>query len=212
MKLRTVSLVVVALVAGTLNASFAQAKPGGKPVSVTHYFHGTQDVGEVQSETEGFGVMNTTPPTGTSARSFGLTNYVGGPNTECAGNSLFPVWIGAVNGTPTGNATVQLFLQTYGTGGSFEVRLFSNVEEQACNEEYPGDIGSETVTFASGQNKATVVLKNINRKHKPVASLMLQVTPVLTVPPYVARVQYDSTTANSHITFNCVPKAGKKTC
>jgi hypothetical protein len=212
MKLRTLSLVAVAVVACAMNTSLAQAKPAAaKPVSVTHYFHGTQQFGEVESQTDGFGVMNSTPPTGTSARSSGLTNYVGGPNTQCAGNSLFPVWVGAVDGTPTGNATVELFLQTAGSG-SFEVRLFANVDAQACNADYPGDIGAETVAFTSGQDKATVVIKNINRKGKPVSSLMLQVTPVVGAPPYIARVQYDATTANSHITFSCLPKAGKKAC
>jgi hypothetical protein len=203
-----VSILAVAAVAGVLNAPLAQAKP--KPVTVTQYLHGTNDIGEVQGQTDGYGVMDAKAPTGTSAKSYGITNYVGGPNTECAGNALFPVWVGAVNGTPTGDAKVDLFLQTVGSG-SFEVRLFANVEEQLCNEEYPGVMASETVTFTNGQAKASVVLKNINRKRKPVGSLMLQVTPVLSVPPYIARVQYDATTVNSHISFSCVPKSGK-TC
>jgi hypothetical protein len=207
-------LVASALVGGAVNASLAQAKPRGpKPVTVTHFLHGTQSYGEAQKPAgQGdYAVMNASAPTGTSARSSGITNYVGGPNTDCAGNSLFPVWIGAVDGAPTGDAKVELFLQTAGSG-SFEVRLFADVEEQLCNETYPGDIGAETVTFTSGQDKATVVLKYINRKHKPLHSLMLQVTPVLTAPPYIARVQYDSTAANSRITFSCLPKAGKKSC
>jgi hypothetical protein len=212
MKPRTPSIVVSALVLAVVGAPLAHAKPAApKPVSITHYFHGTQDIGEVQSETDGYGVMNATPPTGTSARSSGITNYVGGPNTECAGNSLFPVWVGAVDGTPTGDATVDLFLQTAGSG-SFEVRLFANVDAQACNEEYPGTIGSEVVNFTNGQASAKVVLKKINPKGKPVGSLMVQITPVLNPPPYIARVQYDATAFNSRITFSCLPKAGKKTC
>ena len=203
------ALVVTALVGGAVNASMAQAKP--KPVLVTQYLHGTQDLGEVQGQTEGYGVMDAKAPTGTSARSYGLTNYVGGPNTECAGNSLFPVWVGAIDGTPTGDMKVDLFLQTAGSG-SFEVRVFGNVEEQLCNEDYPGALASETVTFTSGQDKASVVLKNFNRKGRPVGSLMVQVTPVLAAPPYIARVQYDATSVNSRITFSCLPKPGKKTC
>lgn len=205
------TLVAVGVAAGVLTATAAPAKP--KPVTVTHYFHGTQQFGELQRPLgQGeFAVMNSTPPAGTSPKSSGLTNYVGGPNTECAGNSLFPVWIGKVDGTPTGDAKVELFLQTTGSG-SFEVRLFNDVEEQLCNANYPGAMASETVTFTSGQDKATVVLKKINRKAKPMRSLMLQLTPVVTAPPYFARVQYDATTANSRITFSCLPKAGKKSC
>ena len=203
------ALVVTALVGGAVNASMAQAKP--KPVLVTQYLHGTQDIGEVQGQSEGYGEMNSTPPTGTSARSYGITNYVGGPNTECAGNSLFPVWVGAIDGTPTGDMKVDLFLQTAGSG-SFEVRVFGNVEEQLCNEEYPGVLASETVSFTSGQDKASVVIKKFNRKGKSFGSLMIQITPVLAAPPYIARVQYDSTAANSRITFSCLPKAGKKSC
>ncbi|MDX6199111.1 MAG: hypothetical protein QOJ79_2262 [Actinomycetota bacterium] len=213
MKPRTLCLVAVAVVASALTAPLAQAKPAAKPVAITQYLHGTQQYGELQKPAgQGdYAVMDGKAPAGTSARSSGVTNYVGGPNTECAGNTLFPVWVGAVDGTPTGNATVDLFLQTAGSG-SFEVRLFSNVGEQLCNADYPGTIGSETVTFTSGQDKATVVLKNINPKHKPVGSLMLQITPVLSAPPYVARVQYDATAANSRITFSCLPKAGKTSC
>src|SRR3954469_3388358 len=166
MRLPALSLVVVALVAGAVAAPGAQAKP--KPVTMTQYFHGTQPLGELESPagTGGFASMDAKAPTGSDARSSGVTNYVGGPNDQCAGNSLFPVWVGTVDGTPTGNATVELFLQTGGSG-AFEVRLFSNVNEQLCNEDYPGTIGSETVTFDTGQDKATVVLKNINPKHKP---------------------------------------------
>jgi hypothetical protein len=204
-------MVAVSVAAGLVTATAAPAKP--KPVTVTHFLHGTQQYGEAENfaGTGAFPVMNSTPPTGTSARSSGITNYVGGPNTNCAGNSLFPVWVGAVDGAPTGDAKVQLFLQTAGSG-SFEVRLFADVDAQQCNEAYPGDIGSETVAFTSGQDKATVVIKNINRKHKPLHSLMLQVTPVVGAPPYFARVQYDATTANSSITFSCLPKPGKKSC
>ena len=205
------SILAVAVVAGVLNAPLAQAKP--KPVTVTQYLHGTQSFGELQRPfgQGDFAVMDSTAPTGTSARSSGLTNYVGGPNTECAGNSLFPVWIGAIDGTPTGDAKVDLFLQTYGSG-AFEVRLFANVTEQLCNADYPGALASETVTLTNGQDKASVVLKNFNRKGKPMGSLMMQLTPVVTAPPYVARVQYDAASVNSRITFSCLPKPGKKTC
>jgi hypothetical protein len=209
-----VLFVAVATVAGgAVSASAAPAKPKAKPVAMTHYFHGTEQLGELQSPPvvgSGYAKMDATAPTGTSARSSGVTNYVGGPNTECAGNSLFPVWVGAVDGTPTGDATVELFLQTAGSG-SFEVRLFADVTEQACNEAYPGAIASETVTFTNGQTTAKVLLKKINPKGKPLGSLMVQVTPVLG-PPYIARVQYDATSAASRISFSCLPKAGKKTC
>ena len=203
------SILVVTLVGGALNASVAQAKP--KPVTVTHYLHGTQDLGELQSPlgTGEYATMNSTAPTGGSARSAGVTNYVGGPNTECAGNTLFPVWVGNVNGTPTGDATVELFLQTAGSG-SFEVRLFADVNEQLCNESYPGALASETVAFTTGQTSAKVAFKKLNPKGKPIHSLMLQVTPVLGAP-YLARVQYDATTAASKFTFSCLPKSGK-TC
>ena len=209
MKLRTLtSIALIALLGGAFNATTAQAKP--KPVTLTHYFHGTQQLGEVGNETDGYGVMDATAPTGSSARSAGVTNYVGGPNTECAGNALFPVWVGNIDGAPTGDATVELFLQTAGSG-SVEVRLFADVTEQACNEDYPTPLGSETFTVATGQTSAKVVIKKINPKGKPVHSLMVQVTPVLGAP-YIARVQYDATTAASKITFSCLPKPGKKAC
>ena len=209
MKRTTVlGIVLVSLTAGALQASAAPAK---KPVKMAYFLHGTQDIGEIEAQTGDYPVMDAKAPTGSAARSYGATNYVGGPNTECAGNKLFPVWIGAVDGAPVGDATVELFLETHGAG-TLDVRLYADVDAQACNADHPTPIGSQTVTLADGQSKATVVLKNINRKAKPVTSVMLQVTPIPAAPPFISRVQYDSTGAASKVTFTCLPKAGKKTC
>ena len=202
------ALVLVSLTGGALNAS---AAPKPKPVKMTYFLHGTQDIGEVDAQTGDYPVMDAKAPTGTSPRSYGATNYVGGPNTECAGNKLFPVWLGAVDGAPVGDAVVDLFLETHGAG-SLDVRLYADVDAQACNAEHPTPIGSQVVTLKDGQTKATVTLKNINRKAKTFGSLMLQVTPSLSAPPFIARVQYDATTTASKIAFTCLPKAGKKTC
>lgn len=202
-------IVLVSLIGGAMTASAAPAKV--KPVKMTQFLHGTQDIGEVQARTDGYGVMDAKAPTGSTAKTWGVANYVGGPNTECAGNSLFPVWIGAVSGAPVGDAVVELFLDTKGSG-SLEIRLYADVDAQACNADHPVPIGSQIVSVQSGTGKVAITLKNINKKAKPLSSMMLQVTPVLSAPPYSSRVQYDSTTTPSRITFTCLPKAGKKTC
>lgn len=212
--------VVLAVVISSLAVSAATAtaapkvKAKPKPVPVTLFLHGTQSFGEADNTivTGEFPTMDLTAPTGTQARSRGVTNYGAGPNTKCAGNSLFPVWVGALAGTPTGDVTVDLFLQSAGSG-TFEVRLFADIAEQACNDAYVEPIGSATFAIANGAQTAKIVLKGVNKKAKPVTSLMLQVSPA-TVPaaPFITRIQYDSVAMNSRITMSCLPNIGKKAC
>jgi hypothetical protein len=195
---------------GAATATAAPKKP--KPVTMTYYFHGTQEVGEVQGQTEGFGTMDATKPTGSAAKSYGVTNYVAGPNSECAGNSLYPVFVGNIDGAPTGNAELELFIQGAGSG-SIEARIFADVFEQACNEAYVPPLASATFAVPNGPATVKVNLKNLNKKGKNFSSLMVQLSQAeLLAPPFVARVQYDAASVASKLTFTCVPKAGKKTC
>lgn len=163
--------------------------------------------------------MDAKAPTGTSTRHAGVTNYAAGPNGSCAGNYLFPVWLGDVQGAPTGDAKVTLFLTSTGNA-SLEVRLFADVEAQLCNADSPQPLGVGTAVMVPGESTLTVNIKGINKKNKMIKKLMVQVMPTymptigppLTLPPFVARISYDSTTAKSAITSACLPRPGKKTC
>ncbi|MCA1823532.1 MAG: hypothetical protein LC640_04570, partial [Frankia sp.] len=105
------------------------------------------------------------------------------------------------------------------TGGSVDVRLFRDVDAQACNADYPDPIGEASVAVPTGQaSKVTVAIPGINKKAKAAKFvLMLQISPSLgtgglIVPPHVTRIRYDSTAANSSLTFSCIPNAGAKAC
>lgn len=208
------ALTASCLAASAVTATAAPAKP--KPVTQTFFFHGTQSFGELENsplEEPVYPVMDATAPTGTTAKSSGITNYVAGPNGQCSGSTLFPVWVGAISGAPTGDATVELVLQTV-VPGSIQVRLFTDIASQSCNEDYVPPIGSATTTLTAGQTSAKLVIKGINKKLKPFSSLMVQVSPAAALePPFLARVQYDATNAQSKLTFSCIPtKKGAKSC
>jgi hypothetical protein len=215
---RTLALAVVfsALTVTAVSATAAPKAKGPKPVTVVHHFHGDQPTGEVHYvnalNTPGFQVMDTTAPTGASAKSAGVTNYTGGPNTDCSGNELFPVWSGAINGAPVGDVTVDLVLQGVVGGGQVEVKVFADIFEGGCNELAVPALGGTTITLASGQTSAKAVIKGINKKAKAYSSLLVQVSPVPLQPPFIARVAYDAASADSKMTFTCIPKAGKKAC
>ncbi|MHB8340275.1 MAG: S53 family peptidase, partial [Mycobacteriales bacterium] len=78
---------------------------------VTYYLHGSQVVDEVGSPpiaSSGYLSMDASGPSGT-AKSHQITSYVLGPNTNCAGNNFFPVWLGALHGTVRGTITIKLY-------------------------------------------------------------------------------------------------------
>jgi hypothetical protein len=54
-----------------------------------------------------------------------ITNYLVGPNDQCAGNNLFPVWIGDVKGTVVGK--MKLTFTAVSTPGKVDVRVWPDV-------------------------------------------------------------------------------------
>lgn len=210
-----VALSVALVTTGAVTASAAPKPKAVKPVPTTWFLHGTQQFGELENPDitdPTYMTMDAKAPTGTSARSAGVTYYVAGPNTNCAGNTLFPVWVGTLAGAPTGDATVELPVQVAGSG-SIEIRLFADVFGQACNDAYEPPIGSVVVPVSSGMTSVKAVLKGINKKKRVIGSLMLQVSPAETLaPPHVTRIQYDATSAQAKLAFTCQPKPGAKAC
>ena len=102
-------------------ATAAKKKPAAKPVETKLFFHGTLPSGEVEVESNPGVYLRMTPAeaSGSEPKSYQLTNYFAGPNTECAGNALFPVWVGSTAGKIVGDLKVTL--HTIATGGSVEV-------------------------------------------------------------------------------------------
>ena len=225
--------VVSGLVAGLVLSAFVapgiakkpKPKPKPKPVETSLWFHGTQEIGEVsaaqyqvESITGGgtYNTMDATEPTG-GGSSMGITTYAAGPNTNCAGNSLFPVWVGDFIGTIKGDIKVTFF--TTSMPAQVDVRVWPDILATTCNETYPPAARELRVDVPSGDGKVEAVLEG--EDFTSAAKLMVQISPATMadpagterpIPPFVGRVFYDSPTKNSGISFACIPPKGSKTC
>lgn len=205
-------LLALCLLTGALALPAAAAKkkkkpPAPQPVPVVLYMHGTQTLGEadyVEASANGvFMKMDTTE--GSGEKSVQFLNYVAGPNSECAGNSIFPVWIGDVAGTIVGD--VKVTFGTVATPGDVQVRLWPDQVGQACNADYPVAARDGNVAVGAGPATTEAVLSGLD--FSPTIKLMLQINAVIggTVE---GRIMYD--TADAKVEFMCIPPAGKTSC
>ena len=188
-----------------------KAKPKApKPIPMTFFMHGTDTFGEAGSNlaTGEYHLLDKNPSTGSSSKSHQVFNYVGGPNTNCAGNSLFPTFVGELSGDVTGDMTVT-FGALAGPATQVNVQVFQDVEGIACNADFPKVASSLTVDVPMGRGTVTAVLKNLKLKSKK--TFMVQFAPLPTSAGQ-ARVFFDSTADNSSVAFSCLPRAPKKTC
>jgi len=158
--------------------------------------------------------MDPSEPSGSEPKSKQLTNYVAGPNTECAGNELFPVWVGNLTGTVKGD--VKVTFHTISTpAAAVDVRIWPDVNSQLCTQEtlgafdYPEPAGEVRVNLPPGPGSTEAVIERVN--FKAGSLLMLQLTPVVE-GPFVGRVLYDSTQFVSKIELKCTPVGRAKSC
>lgn len=210
MKRSLIVVLVVGLIAGLALAAPAEAKKKKKkatPVQVKLYAHGTQQFGEAEIADAASGIymkMDTTEPTGAQPKSMGLLNYGGGPNTLCAGNALFPVWVGDVTGTIVGNVTVNLS-SIAGPASQVEVRIWPDVSGQACNDTYPEPPAAVTVDLPAGPGETEAVIEGVN--FPATAKLMMQVSPVIPGTTQ-GRILYDAPANATSVSFSCIPATG----
>ena len=135
---RIAALLAVACVA----AAFVAPAEAGKVKTFKHtvYLHGTQQAGEAEAPDTWVGgiwmKMDGTKPAGDPPKSVFVTNYVGGPNTNCSGNGLLPVWAGDMKGTIKGTVTVALHTVA-SPAASLEARLYPDANG-GCNESRDG--------------------------------------------------------------------------
>jgi hypothetical protein len=219
MKKAIVLALTLALVAGAISAPAAlagkkkkkKAPVAAAPVTTKLFMHGSSPLGEIDAadhiQAGTYFTMDATA--GSSEKSMGLVNYVGGPNTACAGNSLFPVWTGRVVGTITGD--VKVTFDAMSSPGKVDVRIWPDIVTQACNEAYPEPAGHVTVDLPPAKGPVEAVIKGVNFPAQ--AILMVQITPVLPTEggtPFLGRMFYD--TEASSIEFSCTPSAGASSC
>ena len=202
-------IVTLALVAGLVGAGLAavpaQAKKA-KPVKVTLYAHGTMPAGEAEAADGLSGIfmkMDTTEPAAGAPKSMGVTNAAATPNPNCAGNPLFPVWVGDVAGTIKGD--IKFTFDVISSPGQVEVRVWPDIMASSCNESYPDAQGQVIVDLPPGAGKVEAVMKNVN--FPATAKLMVQISPVQPGAAQ-ARVLYDSPEFPAQLTFTCIPASG----
>ena len=204
---RIVTLALVAGLIGTgLAAVPAQAKKKAKPVKVTLYAHGTMPVGEAEAADAISGIfmkMDTTEPAAGAPKTMGVTNGVATPNSNCAGNPFFPVWVGEVAGTIKGD--IKFTFDVVSSPGQVEVRVWPDISASSCNESYPEASGQVIVDLPPGSGTVEAVMKDVN--FPAAAKLMVQISPV---QPGAAQtlVLYDSAEFPAQLSFTCIPASG----
>lgn len=203
----------------------AAAKKKAKPVATKLYLHGSTVVGENDSFSlvaEGYLPMSTEEPSA-DLKSRQITNGLATPNTQCAGNNLFPVWSGPVTGQVKGD--VKLTFSAIGTPGKAVVRIWPDIGSSMCDSatsgtsDYPDPAGEVVVDLPAGPGTVEAVMKNVN--FKAIGSVIVQISPAVladipepggaVLEPFISRVLYDSPDYASVLEFKCIPTKGK-TC
>jgi hypothetical protein len=134
-----------------------------------------------------------------------VINYVGGPNTACAGNSLFPVFLGSLSGRVTGD--VKVSFDAISTAGAVDIRVWPDVSAQACAPSYIEPSRSKVVALPTGEGRIEAVLSGAD--FAAGQRLMIQITPV-TATPFLGRIFYG--TADAKVEFDCIPNRGEADC
>lgn len=215
---------LVGLFALAAVAAPAVAKKTAKPVKTTLYMHGSEVVGELESTpivADAYLTMDANEPEGAEPKSHGIANGVVTPNHQCAGNNLYPVFVGEVSGRIVGDMKVTL--HAVSTPGQVDVRVWPDVASLLCTSElagttdYPEPAAEATVDLPPGHGTIEAVFEDVN--FAVGATLMVQVSPETTAAgpeevfaPFVARVLYDATDFASSIEFQCIPAGRAKTC
>jgi hypothetical protein len=222
----TTCVLAGALVAGALVVPATAKK--AKPVKTTLYMHGTSIVGEADSSPQVADAplpMDPNAPEGAEPKSHGIANGVVTPNHRCAGNNLFPVFVGDVKGRIVGDMKVTL--HALSTPGKVDVRVWADKMGLLCTSdisgtsEYPEPAAEVTVDLPAGHGVIEAVFEDLN--FPAAVNLMIQVSPQATpvatpagdrhyFTPFVARVLYDATDYASNVEFSCIPPKGAKSC
>lgn len=198
--------VVICLVAGLVAGSLAlpaeakkkKKKKKPKPVATTLFLDGESNFGE-EDQSVNSTFLKLAPEAGDGEKSMGMPQYGPGPNPNCAGNSLVPVFVGPTEGRVVGDMTVTFDASS--TGGNVEVRVWPDIGAQACNESYIEPAGAVQVALPAGSGTVEAVIEDLD--FEAASIMMIQITPI---SPGYGRAFYG--TDASKVDFSCIPASG----
>ncbi len=199
--------------AAVIPADAAKKKKKVKPVATTLFLDGESEYGE-EDQLANATYLKLSPQAGGGEKSMSLPSYSIGPNNQCAGNRLYPVFVGGATGTIKGDVKVSFLAQST-PGGKVDVRIWPDVGAQACNDEYIEPAGSVQVDLPTSKGVVEAVIEDVN--FRAVTGVMVQLTSVAgsvadgpTVPPFYGRAYYG--TDEAKVQFSCLPPKGAKSC
>lgn len=204
-------MIAVALAAGLVAGAMvipaeAAKKKKAKPIPTVLFLEGESTFGEEDQLANGT-YLKLVPEAGSGEKSHGIPNYTGGPNPNCAGNSLMPVFVGPTAGTIKGDMTVTFDAMST-PAAKVEVRVWPDMAAQACNESYVEPAGAVVVDLPAGSGTVEAKIEGLDFQAS--SMMMIQITPVIGGAPAYARAFYGTET--SKVEFQCVPAAGAKSC
>ena len=196
-KILTVGL-AVGLLAGALAGPAIAKKAAAAPA--TFFLHGRGPATEAYvNETavdKNYMAMDTTEPSNAYPSSMFVTNYFRGPNTDCDGNGLLPVWRGENAGKFKGD--IKVLLHTVATPAvTMVVSIYADPTGTCAaappigDAEAPQPIATDTIDVAPGHAETEVTFKNVKTSFAASFGLQLSI-PSQTTPGQV-RILFDST-------------------
>lgn len=174
------------------------------PVDFTFHLHGDPTVAGTDDDYAGqlgAGPLTMDLVPGDAGESRQLLNYVGGPNTECTGNSLFPTWSGYIGeGTVVSDGKLTLDVAA-GLGGTVNVAIWADVTGQNCNDAFiqPDVLAQGTLPVGPGLLEVDLPMADLD----PDFSILLMVYPETSDPTAQGRINYDDGIAT--LNFTCQP-------
>lgn len=217
MKRAFVVALSLALMAGALTpAADAAKRKKKKPKSVATalFMHGQSQFGEVdgaQWAADGFGpespmTLDANKPAAGQPKSMNYFNPL--LNDQCTGLPTgFPTFTGKLAGTIVGDAKMTLhFLSAPAT---IKARIWADIGAfTACNDNYVEPASEVDVNVAPGQSSVEVVFPGLNLP--ATSSIMIEILAYSgrDYKGQVGRLLYDSASAPSGITFDCIPASG----
>lgn len=216
-------VMVVALALGTLASPAVGAKKKKKkkpqPVETVLYMHGETPFGEVDGAQwladGGAGMsrltLDTVEPSGAQPKS--MNYFSPALNDQCTGLPLaFPTFNGPMKGKIVGDATLKLNFVSAPASGVL-ARVWGDIAPfSACNDAYIEPAAETLFDIPPGQNEVEVVLEGLDLEVGSFLMIEILAPSGTDYSGQLGRLLYDSPSAASSITFNCLPAKGAKTC